>query len=327
MGRPRCANACRGCPGEARPKRKTDPELCVRCMKSGRGRVLTRGEGGNRWGVTCANASTVVGTVLGCRGRLYKREEHRGLCAPCFMGRKGAPSDRQRRWALAKREYRRQKREERTQKECVVPEVIKLHVLTVQSNFARLTFHGVKKTHVEINGILAGREGDYVAMRVSKRAKNTCFAEYIEKGSESKLCDASEKCGCNERGHIVGIVRLGQTHKVCRKKAGEDSWLRQTCCRLNEAHIFVTELTRVERLETPYPFSNGNLVPVLGCIPTRVIPAGIVQDCVRSAEVLQERLELGKCEKRKRLKAISLCLCGPEGARQNCERCGPVKGK
>jgi hypothetical protein len=156
------------------------------------------------------------------------------------MGRKGAPSDRQRRWALAKREYRRQKREERTQKECVVPDVIKLHVLTVQSNFARLTFHGVKKTHVEINGILAGREGDYVAMRVSKRAKKTCFAEYIEKGSESKLCDASEKCGCNERGHIVGIVRLGQTHKVCRKKAGEDSWLRQTCCRLNEAHIFVS---------------------------------------------------------------------------------------
>ncbi len=137
-------NAWRGCPGEARPKRKTDPELCVRCMKSGRGRILTSGEGGNRWGMTCANASTVVGTVLGCRGRLYKREEHRKLCAPCFVGRKGAPSDLQRRWALAKREQRRQKKEQRTQKECVVPEVTKLHVLTVQSNFARLTFHGVK---------------------------------------------------------------------------------------------------------------------------------------------------------------------------------------
>jgi len=189
----------------------------------------------------------------------------------------------------------------------------------------------VKRTHVELNGILAGREGDYLAMRVSKRAKKTiCFSEYVEKGVESMLCNAQEKCGCNERGHIVGIVRLGQTHKVCRKKAREHIWLRQTCCKLNEAHIFVTELTRIERLETPYPFSNGNLVPVLGCIPTRVIPMGMVQDCVRSAEVLRERLavkELGKGEKGKRLKAISLCLCGPEGARQNCEWCAPVKGK
>jgi hypothetical protein len=48
-----------------------------------------------------------------------------------------------------------------------------------------VTFHGVRKAHVELNGILAGREGDYVAMRVSKRAKKTIsFAEYVEKGVE-----------------------------------------------------------------------------------------------------------------------------------------------
>ena len=321
---PRCANAGDGCLRWSRPKTEVGWEFCGKCNKIGQGKILAIGSGERRWKVPCVNANTALGKLFRCtgKGRVTESGEKSNMCGNCFLRRRGAQTEKQAKWALAKKEQRKQKKKER---ESVVPEVIKLHVLTVQSNFARLTFHGVKKTHVEINGILAGREGDYVAMRVSKRAKKTCFAEYIEKGSESKLCDAREKCGCNERGHIVGIVRLGQTHKVCRKKAGEDSWLRQTCCRLNEAHIFVTELTRVERLETPYPFSNGNLVPVLGCIPTRVIPAGIVQDCVRSAEVLHERLELGKCEKRKRLKALSLCLCGPEGARQNCERCGPTK--
>ena len=36
------------------------------------------------------------------------------------------------------------------------------------SNFARLTFHGNKMTHVETNGIFSSREGECVAMRVSK---------------------------------------------------------------------------------------------------------------------------------------------------------------
>jgi hypothetical protein len=223
------------------------------------------------------------------------------MCVQCFRGR--TQTVKQAKWAEAKRELRKR---EVGGGEREIPAVIKLHVLTVQSNFARLTFHCVKRTHVELNGILCGREGDYVAMRVSKRAKKTiCFSEYVEKGAESMLCDAKEKCGCCERGHIVGIVRLGQTHKVCRKKAWEDIWLRQTCCKLNKAHIFVTELTRVERLETPYPFSDGNLVPVLGCIPTRIIPAGIVQDCVKSAEAPHSHMHTGSS-------FSSLCLFSGE---------------
>jgi hypothetical protein len=154
----------------------------------------------------------------------------------------------------------------------------------------------VKKTHVELNGILCGREGDYVAMRVSKKAKSAktamCFAEYVEKGAESLLYDAKEKCGCCQRGHIVGIVRLGQTHKVCRRKAGDETWLRQTCCKFNEAHIFVTELTRIGQLAAPYPFPDGNLVPVLGCIPTRIIPTGMVQDCMQNMEEREQGKEL-----------------------------------
>ena len=104
-------------------------------------------------------------------------------------------------------------------------------------------FHGVKWTHVEVHGILCGREGDYVAMRVSKRKKSTCFQEHVSSGGEKFLCSNQETCGCGKAGHIVGIVRLGVTDKVCRKKVNEIDWREKPCCKLPEPHSFVTELT------------------------------------------------------------------------------------
>jgi hypothetical protein len=99
-------------------------------------------------------------------------------------------------------------------------------------------------------------------MRVSKSKNKTSFEEYVEEGrpcEEEDKCDEDKNCGCCERGHIVGIVRLGATHKVCRRKSHQEEWLRKTCCKMNAAHIFVTELTAIEKMKEPYPFANGNL--------------------------------------------------------------------
>ena len=88
----------------------------------------------------------------------------------------------------------------------------------------------------------------------------------------------------------MGIVRIGVTHKVCRRKSHEKEWLGRTCCKLGAAHIFVTELTVIEKLKEPYPFSKGNLVPVVGSNPTCRLPAGMVEECVRSSEILSKRI-------------------------------------
>jgi hypothetical protein len=63
-----------------------------------------------------------------------------------------------------------------------------------------------------------------------------------------------------------------------------------TCYKMDVAHIFVTELTVIEKLKESYPFVNGNLVPVVGSIPTCRLPAGMVQECVKSSEILSERI-------------------------------------
>jgi hypothetical protein len=79
-----------------------------------------------------------------------------------------------------------------------VPENVQLDVLTVRGSFARLTFHGTKRTHVELNGILCGREGECVVMRVSKSKSKTSFEECVKGGAceEKNKCDEDKNCGC-----------------------------------------------------------------------------------------------------------------------------------
>ena len=45
-----------------------------------------------------------------------------------------------------------------------------------------------------------------------------------------------------------------------------DGGLRKTCYEMSAAHMFVTELTAIEKLKEPYAFAKGNLVPVVGSI-------------------------------------------------------------
>ena len=101
---------------------------------------------------------------------------------------------------------------------------------------------------------------------------------------------------------------------------------------MNAAHIFVTELTAIEQLKEAYPFANGNLVPVVGSIPTCRLPAGMVEECVKSSEILSKRIAEreranASGERRKSTKAEGVAFCGSVGSRQNCEGCGSVGGK
>ena len=326
MVKPRCKNAWDGCPGWSRLKTKEDWEFCAKCLKRGQGKIMTIGKGGRRWTVRCVNANSAVGQVLGCSGsaRTEREGEEGKMCVQCFRGR--TRTEKQAKWARMKKKGRKRIKEER---ESRMPAAVELHVITVRSNFARLTFHGRKKTHVELNGILCGRAGECVALRVSKSKSKIGFEEHVEGNSgEENACNEEKNCGCCERGHIVGIVRLGATRKVCKRKSHEDEWTRKTCCKMNAAHIFVTELTAIEQLKEPYAFANGNLVPVVGSIPTCRLPAGMVEECVKSAEILSKRIaerERAKAsgERRQSTKAEGVAFCGRVGMRQNCERCAP----
>jgi len=206
------------------------------------------------------------------------------------------------------------------------PDMIKLHVVTVKSNFARLTLHKIKKTHVERSGIMCGREGDWVALRVSKCKKASCFKEYLQTGTAQKLCSDQQSCGCAKAGHIVGMIKLGVTHKVCRKKVKEIEWLERTCCILNEPHSFVTYLTGVQQLEAPHAFAGGNVMPVLGDIPTHVIPPEIRQECIACAADLTKRIQREK-EGQDTKTHPQLHLCGMQGINRNCETCAPAQKK
>ena len=102
---------------------------------------------------------------------------------------------------------------------------------------------------------------------------------------------------CCKRGHIVGIVWLGGTHKVCRTKASEEKWRVKTCCQVKAAHIFVTDLELSALLPAPFPFSKGNLFPVVGSIPCCKLPLALVDGCVKSSERLRKRLPLRKSQR------------------------------
>ena len=321
MPGPPCANAGNGCGGRSRPKTEVAWEFCGKCNKIKQGKILTMKGGVPRWKMKCVNANTSRGILLRCTGKARVKEngEKTNMCGNCFLRRNGAQTEKQAREAGVTREVRKRKAEERE-----TPDIVQLHVVTVQSNFARLTLHKIKKTHVERLGIMCGRKGDWVALRVSKCKKATCFEEYLPKGAEKKLCSDAEICGCGKAGHIVGMVQLGVTDKVCRKKVREMEWLEKTCCVLNEPHSFVTELTRIEKLEVPYAFARGNVMPVLGDIPTHVIPKEIRRECIAFAAELSKRIQREK--ERKDTKTYPLLYsCGREGINRNCETCAPVK--
>jgi hypothetical protein len=140
MGRPKCVNAGSGCGGEADSRRKTNPEMCKKCMKTVEGRIFKSGSCGKRWAMMCANANTAVGNVLGCRGHLHKREEHRKLCARCFMDSQEGRSELQKKglWIKKMEEdvevtavIKLQKRKKMMSEK--VSDMIKLHIVNVCS--------------------------------------------------------------------------------------------------------------------------------------------------------------------------------------------------
>ena len=132
-----------------------------------------------------------------------EREGGLKMCGLCF--RTSGQNSLKAKRAVTKMEWRKRKKME---EEFCMPASVDLHVITVRSNFARLTFHGTKMTHVETNGIFCRREGECVVMRVSKSTSKTCFEECVEEGrfTEENICDENRNCGCCERGHIVGIM-------------------------------------------------------------------------------------------------------------------------
>ena len=62
------------------------------------------------------------------------------------------------------------------------------------------------------------------------------------------------------------------------------------------------------QLEKPCPFAQGNLVPVLGSIPTRILPQGLMNECMRSSQLLRKGIaakELGKLSKSQQPNSVS----------------------
>jgi hypothetical protein len=56
---------------------------------------------------------------------------------------------------------------------------------------------------------------------------------------------------------------------------------------------------------------------------------GIVQECVKSSEILSKRIAAKESakfsgERRESTKVEGVAFCGSVGVRQNCERCAPV---
>ena len=114
-------------------------------------------------------------------------------------------------------------------------------------------------------------------------------------------------------------------HKVCRRKVNEREWVEQTCCRLNEPHSFVTELTRVDKLLEPYAFGKGNVMPILMSIQTHILPFRIKKQCIDFSAELAQKIERENVMKDR--PPPLLCLCSRKGIREKCERCDPPTKK
>ena len=71
----------------------------------------------------------------------------------------------------------------------------------------------------------------------------------------------------------------------------------KTFCQVKVAHILVTDLELSVMLPEPFPFSKGNLFPVVGSIPCCKLPLALVDRCVKSSERLRKRLPLRKSQR------------------------------
>ena len=159
MVRPRCVNAgTSGCPRLSRLKKYAEWEFCAKCLKERDGKIVMMNSGERRWRLQCVNAKNAMGVLLKCRGEVRKGSAGEALkmCSACFRRRHGEQTETQAKRALAEKEARKRRKDEREQTVKERPDAVELDVLTVRSNFARLTFHGEKSTHVERNGLLCG---------------------------------------------------------------------------------------------------------------------------------------------------------------------------
>ncbi len=166
-----------------------------------------------------------------------------------------------------------------------------MYVITIRPWFAKMTFHDKKKTtHVAVNSIFADRLGECMVVKVSGNENQIGWKECGEQeaGGEDAVCDPA--CGCCVPGHIVGIVQIGETYKVSKKDANGAEWRSKTYCTVNKKHVFLSELTTIRKLSKSYKFPNGNVFPVVGMIPTSIIPEDILQECVNSSAILQKRV-------------------------------------
>ena len=73
-----------------------------------------------------------------------------------------------------------------------------------------------------------------------------------------------------------------------------------------------------------YPFSKGNPVNAVGSIPTCRLLESMVEECVKSSEILSQRITMkertkGSGERKESAKEGILVCCGSVGVRQNCE--------
>jgi hypothetical protein len=149
---------------------------------------------------------------------------------------------------------------------------------------------------------------------------------YEEMGKESSSntpCSEDKNCGCCEKGHIVGLVKLGATAKVCKRRGNTPECLNQTCC-VAKTHSFVTELKSIVQLDKTYPLLQGALVPVMASIPSTILPQTLLGDLVKSSLVVRKRIAdkvLGI--RPQRPGPDSYDFCGPPGLHQKCVSCDP----
>jgi len=283
MGGARCSNG--ECARQARPKKCGRPAWCATCSKEAEGKIRISGKKRGRWTWPCKNWNTFSGELLRCSGvgRDRKDKEFK-MCTACF--RTSGQTVLQAKRAASEAERRKQRKMD---SDFRIPASVDMHVITVRPNFARRTFHHEKTTHVARNAILCGRQDDWVLIRVSNSTNKTSYEEMGKESSSSTTCSEDKNCGCCEKGHIVGLVKLGATTKVCKRRGNTPEWLNQTCCAAN-THSFVTELKNIVQLDKPYPFLQGALVPVMASIPSTILPQTLLRDLVKSSLVVRKRI-------------------------------------
>jgi hypothetical protein len=94
------------------------------------------------------------------------------------------------------------------------------------------------------------------------------------------------------RGCAVAIIEIGPTERISQELLQTTTWRRRTCCLVPMQEAHVTRVTVVATFDPPFPFSDGNFMPLDREFPAGHVPQHAMVGCHETSTKLREKARI-----------------------------------